>query len=55
MSTYGMPPDDPTSFIPENTIHADSRAEYEQDAEIARDELVDSENVEADDDELPEG
>ena len=49
-----MPPDDPSSFIPEDTIHADSRADYLQDAEaVPVEEPVDGTD-ETEESELPE-
>lgn len=38
MTLYGMPPDDPSSLVPENTIRADSRGAFEQELETPRDD-----------------
>ena len=48
MSIYGMPPDDPTSLIPENTVSADARGSFEQHADGPHDERLVAENDEVD-------
>lgn len=40
MTLYGMPPDDPSSLIPENTINADARGAFEQHADGQHDERL---------------
>ena len=46
MTIYGMPPDDPSSLIPENTIDVDSRGAFEQHDEGEHDERLIDENDE---------
>lgn len=48
MTIYGMPPDDPSSLIPENTIDVDSRGAFEQHDEGEHDERLVDETDEAD-------
>ena len=43
-----MPPDDPTSLIPENTVSADARGAFEQHANGEHDERLVQENEEVD-------
>jgi len=46
VTLYGMPPADPSSLIPENTIDADSRGAFEQHDEGEHDERLVAENDE---------
>ena len=47
MTIYGMPPDDPTSLIPENTVPADPQGAFEQHGDGPHDERL---GAESDDD-----
>lgn len=51
MTIYGMPPDDPTSLIPENTVRADAQGAFEQHADGSHDERLGAESDEDDEDE----
>jgi hypothetical protein len=54
VTIYGMPPDDPSSLIPENTIDADSQGAFEQHGDKPHDEPLATESDEVDDTERPE-
>ena len=54
MTLYGMPPADPSSLIPENTIDADSRGAFEQHDEGEHDERLVAENETVDESGQPD-